>query len=405
MELEERLALFRELVRCGGDIYTWCYDAAGELLESNCPEQDFLGQVFRFLGCRDRMLAHWETRANPITIGSGIGLMWSAAFEQREGRPFRAWVLGPFFYTDVSMKSIEAGFGSYLGLEVSVAWKARLTELLYRLPTVPHLVSTQNLLMLHYCLTGEHLTASDLGTAAMLEPAYLGAGTPGRDRHKVWSTEQALLQMVRNGDLDYKKAFSASQAISNGVQVHTRDPLGQGRVSIIVFCSIVCRAAIEGGLSPEEAYSLGDSYIQSAENARALDELYAVAQTMYDDFIRRVHRCRTNPRLSAPVQKCVDYIELHLTERVRAEDLAAATGYSEYYITQKFREETGYPFTEYAIFAKIERAKVLLREPGRSVQEIADELGFSTRSHFSRCFHRVTGQSPAQYREKIGHET
>lgn len=404
MELEERLALFRELVRCG-EIYTWCYDAAGELLESNCPERDFLGQVFRFLGCRDKMLAHWREHANPITLGSGLGLIWSAAFEQRDGSPFRAWVLGPFFYTDVSIKSIEAGFGAYLGLEVSVAWKARLIDLLYRLPTVPHLVNTQNLLMLHYCLTGERLTASDLGAAAMPEPAGLGTGTPGRDRHKVWSTEQALLQMVRNGDLDYKKALSASQGISNGVQIHTKDPLGQGRVSVIVFCSIVCRAAIEGGLSPEEAYSLGDSYIQSAENARTTDELYAIPLAMYDDFIHRVHRCRTNPRLSAPVQKCVDYIELHLSERVRAGDLAAATGYSEYYITQKFREETGYSFSEYAIFAKIERAKVLLRSTEHTVQEIADELGFATRSHFSRSFRRVTGQSPAQYREKIGHET
>ena len=35
----------------------------------------------------------------------------------------------------------------------------------------------------------------------------------------------------------------------------------------------VCRAAIEGGLSPEEAYALGDSYIQSAENAKTLEDL------------------------------------------------------------------------------------------------------------------------------------
>lgn len=401
MDVEQNLALLRELVRCGGDIYTWCYDAAGELLESNCPEQDFLGQVFAFLGCRDKMLAHWAKHTNPITLGSGIGFVWSAAFEQRDGRPHRAWVLGPFFYTDVSMKSIEAGFGAYLGLEVSVAWKARLTELLYHTPTVPHLVSVQNLLMLHYCLTGERLTASDLGAAVMAEPAYLGGAEPGRDRHKVWSAEQALLQMVRNGDLDYKKALSASQGLSNGVHIHTRDPLGQGRISVIVFCSIVCRAAIEGGLSPEEAYALGDSYIQSAEDARTLDELYAIPLTMYDDFIRRVHRCRTNPRLSTPVQKCVDYIELHLSERIRAEDLAAAAGYSEYYITQKFREEIGYSFTDYAIFAKVERAKVLLRDGDRSVQELADELGFSTRSHFSRCFRRVTGKSPAEYRGKM----
>ena len=44
--------------------------------------------------------------------------------------------------------------------------------------------------------------------------------------------------------------------------------VGQGFIRLmqmlvvpLVFCSIVCRTAMEGGLSPEEAYSLGDAYI------------------------------------------------------------------------------------------------------------------------------------------------
>ncbi len=30
---------------------------------------------------------------------------------------------------------------------------------------------------------------------------------------------------------------------------------------------------------------------------------------MYDDFIRRVHKHRTNPNLSRQIKKCVDYID------------------------------------------------------------------------------------------------
>ena len=68
-----------------------------------------------------------------------------------------------------------------------------------------------------------------------------------------------------------------------------------------------------------------------------MDELMSIPLTMYDDFIRRVHKCRTNPKLSPTVQKCVDYIEMHLSERIRASDLAELVGYGEYYITHKFR--------------------------------------------------------------------
>ena len=62
----------------------------------------------------------------------------------------------------------------------------------------------------------------------------------------------------------------------------------QSKTNIIVFTSLVCRAAIEGGLSPEEAYALGDSYIQSAENAKTLDDLEPVSYT----HLRKAHSIR-----------------------------------------------------------------------------------------------------------------
>ena len=122
---------------------------------------------------------------------------------------------------------------------------------------------------------------------------------------------------------------------------------------------------------------------------------------MYDDFIHRVHSLHANPKLSLPVQKCVDYIEMHLHERIRATDLAGIAGYGEYYLTQKFREETGYSLNDYVKRAKIERARVLLQSTDQSVQEIADSLGFSTRSHFSQSFKQVAGCSPVEYRAQI----
>lgn len=400
MNPAQNMELFRELVRCGSDVYTWCYDADGTLLESTCPDEDLVATAFSLLGCRDRMLAHWEKAATPITLGSGLGLIWGAAFEQKDGKPCRAWVIGPCFYTDIDMKSIYEGFELYIGVEISMAWKHRFVELLYRFPTVPHTVFSRYLLMLHYCAAGERLGISDLGVVDV--PVLPGHPVPAdrRDRYRIWSAEQALLQMVRNGDLDYKEALNTSSMLSDGVPVVSGDPLRRSKISNIVFCSIVCRAAIEGGLSPEEAYTLGDAYIQSCESAKTWDELAAISTSMYDDFIRRVNKCRTNPKYSAAVQKCVDYIEMHLRERIRAADLAAVAGYGEYYTTRKFREETGLSINDYIKFAKVERAKVLLQSTDMEVQEIADSLGFSSRSHFSQSFKQVAGYSPMEYRNQ-----
>lgn len=373
MDVFQNMELFSELIQCGGNIYTWCYNADGSLLQSNCPEAGFLSGAFDLFGCKKKMLDYGSRHTTPVTLGTAIGMTWAAAFEKDGSALKRVWIIGPVFYQDVSLRGIEQG------LQCSIL--------------------NRYVLMMHYCLTGNHLAISDINSEVLVQERNT-VQLPAHDRHKVWMAEQGLLQMVRTGDLNYKQALSASMGISAGVPVRSDDALRQSKTSIIVFTSLVCRAAIEGGLSPEEAYALGDSYIQSAENAKTQDDLDPLALMMYDDFVRRVHKCRTNPNLSQQVQKCVDYIEMNLDKKIRAADIAALVGYTEYYLTHKFKEETGLSVTDYIKFAKIERAKVLLKSTDQTVQDIAAALSFSTRNYFSRIFQEVTGQTPMEYREK-----
>lgn len=398
MDIHEKVSLLQELVACCDSISTWCYDAKGELLFSNCTDETVLNTAFSAFGCRSILMEHTNIWNNPFLLGTSLGLVWGAAFEREDGVLRRFWLLGPVFYATTTKGQIELGYDFYRGLELSVAWKEQFMQAAARLPVVTNVLLGRYLLMLHYCLTGQTLHYSDIVMPTeLLRPAKPAEPTK-RDRYQVYAAERALLDMVRNGDLNYAEAFSSSSLLSSGVPVSGPDPLRQAKSSITVFTSLVCRAAIEGGLSPEEAYSLGDAYIQRAENARSQQELLNLPATMYDDFIHRVHRCRTNPRYSPMVQKCVDYIDLHLEQKIQAADLAAQLGYDDYYITRRFKRETGYSLTNYIKFAKIERAKVLLQSTRLTVQQIADGLGFTTRSYFIQCFKAVTGRTPTAWR-------
>lgn len=403
MDVSQNIELFQELIRCGGKISLWQYDGEGSLLSSNCQDEVIYDTAFSLSGCRARMLAYAAAQDAPVLLGTEMGLIWGAAFEKRDGRLYRAYALGPVFFSDTAFRQIRDGLASYQGAEVSIAWKSRFIESLPQVPVSQHIVFSRYILMLHYCLTGKHLQANDLSVLNAAPgpiPASRQESGSHSDRYLVWNAERALLQMVRNGDLNYKSAFQNSAMISNGVPLRGGAPLRQAKTSVIVFCSIVCRAAIEGGLSPEEAYSLGDAYIQNAESAKGIDELTEIALAMYDDFIQRVHRCRSNPARSDVVQKCCDYIEMNLGEKIRAADLASLAGYSEYYITRKFKEETGYFINDYIKFAKMERAKLLLQSTDLSILEIAGQLGFATRSYFSQAFREITGMTPTQFREQ-----
>ena len=251
MDVSQNIELFRELVRCGGEISLWQYDGEGNLLSSNCPEEAIFDTAFSLSGCRTRMLAYAAAQDAPVVLSTETGLVWGAAFEKRDRQLYRAYALGPVFFSDTAFRQIRDGLASYQGAEVSIAWKSRFLESLPHVPVSQHVVVSRYMLMLHYCLTGKHLQANDLN---ILNSDPAPASDPGayHDRYLIWNAERALLQMVRNGDLNYKTALQNSSMISNGVPLQGGAPLRQAKNSVIVFGSIVCRAAMEGGLSPKE---------------------------------------------------------------------------------------------------------------------------------------------------------
>ncbi len=396
MNVEQNLSLFRELMLCDGGIYSWTYDADGILLSSNCPEEAVLSVAFDAFGCLSKMLAA-SRRDTPVFLNSEIGMVWGAAFEKVEGALYRCHVIGPVFYSNVSADVIYHGFMSRDFSGYSTAWIQTLKNALFRVPTSQYTIFSRNLRMLHYCVTGQRIEISDVFVQD-IQALPSAKQKQLKDRHRVYKAEKAMLEMVKLGDLNYKDALNASMMISNGVGAHTKNPVRDASVSAVVFCSIVCRAAIEGGLSPEEAYSVGDTYIQSALDAVSVDEVSTVCISMYDDFIRRVHRIRENPKYSEPIQRCCDYIEMNIDRNIRAQDLADLVGYTPGYITKRFHKETGFGISDYVKLARIERAKILLTTSDQSIQDISDQLGFTTRNYFTRCFRDVTGLTPKEFR-------
>ena len=181
-----------------------------------------------------------------------------------------------------------------------------------------------------------------------------------------------MLQMVRNGDINYHSVLQSSARLSPGVPIQGQDPLRQMKTSIVVFTTLVSRAAMEGGLSPGDRLSAGGLLYPVGGGLPGFRGALRSRHAMYHDFIYRVHHLRVNPNYSHAIQKCCDYIELSLDRKIRTADLAALVGYTEYYLTEKFKKETGQSVSSYIRYVKVERAKVLLESTDLSVREIAE---------------------------------
>ncbi len=403
---EENLLLLESLLPAGEKFYVWCCSPEGEFIATSCPEREraVLEQAFAVLGGREKLIRYAEDPGNthPQIIGSPIGMQWALSYESERSRKL-IFVIGPVFYAAPTERQLRVALRPYTHSRENAAWARAFFALLPELPVLSYAIFSRYVLLVHNMLTGQQLGLDALSgeSERQPEPSLPEPEAELRDRDKVYLAARAMLQMVRNGDINYYNVFQGSVRLSPGVPIQGQDPLRQIKTSIVVFTTLVSRAAMEGGLSPEVAYALGDSYIQSAEDCRDSGELGALANAMYHDFIYRVHHLHVNPGYSHAIQKCCDYIELSLDRKIRTADLAALVGYSEYYLTEKFRQETGQSVSSYIRYAKVERAKVLLESGDLSIREIAERLAFNTVNYFIQSFRETTGYTPAQYRKKF----
>ena len=402
MTVDEKLELFEQQIQCGTVVYTWYYDGNGQLLRSNCPDEGVLGTAFSLFGCKEDMYRCAGSATRPVMLGSPLGDTWYADFERSGDTIHRAVVIGPIMVTSVPRSEIERLVRKMRmdeALVMSLTTQQELLRAMERIPVVTSTVARQYALMLHYCLTGEKIGDSDVVISAR-NVLFETGKIQKKDRYKVWIYEQGLMRMVREGDLNYKLAMENSSAVSDGVAITSKDPLRQAKTSMTVFISLCVRAAIEGGLTPEVAYALGDDYIQSVEDSKSVAEVAAISMPMYDDFVRRVHNCRVNPNLSKPIQIICDYIEQNAEGDLSIETLSQRVGYADYYLTRKFKEEVKTSLNHYIKIVRVERAKFYLGCTDESVQEIADKLRFCSRSYFGEAFRSIVGCSPAEYRQK-----
>ena len=84
------------------------------------------------------------------------------------------------------------------------------------------------------------------------------------------------------------------------------------------------------------------------------------------------------------------------------ESLADLATMSRSAFAERFAETFGRSPMSLVHDVRMQRAAQLLRQGMLSIDEVADRVGFSSRSHFSQAFKKHSGVSPARFREAVG---
>lgn len=178
------------------------------------------------------------------------------------------------------------------------------------------------------------------------------------------------------------------------------NPITNLRYHFVVTAAMLARFCMEGGMAMEEAFSLSDEYIRRMDCCNNMAEIVYVHDQMALDYVCRMRNLKKNAASSQQVAEAIDYIYVHIMERVTINDLAAAVCVSPAHLSRIFKQETGISVSEYIRQRKIDMAKNLLRFSSYDFADIAAMLAYSSQSHFIQHFRSQVGMTPKAYRDK-----
>jgi len=216
--------------------------------------------------------------------------------------------------------------------------------------------------------------------------------------HLTFEKEFAFYNAVKDGNLNEVRRLMVSLH-NEQLGCLSDNPLCNLKYHLIITIALITRFCIEGGMLPENAYTLSDVYIRKldkCENEMEIDRLHEVVIT---DYTKKMKKLKKETVFSKPVIQVMDYVYEHLHEKIKLGELAESLGLNKTYLCGLFKKETGMTIGEYSMKRRLEAAQNMLVFSDYSSVDISNYFAFSSHSHFISAFKKETGMTPKQYRE------
>ena len=211
-----------------------------------------------------------------------------------------------------------------------------------------------------------------------------------------YDKEKALYTKVRSGDV------LGSKELLNEILGHIFFAEG-GNLNIIKsrvveLCSILSRAAVEGGASIDQIFKTNNDFINELSTADNIEELSFWLLKVLDVFTENVLNIADSKNKEL-MEMALHYIHQNFSCDISLTSVAEEVHLNATYFSTLFKAETGVSFTRYINDIRIDEAKHLLSSTNSSILEIAIGTGFEDQGYFSKVFRRLTGVTPTQYRK------
>lgn len=222
--------------------------------------------------------------------------------------------------------------------------------------------------------------------------------------HVEYSHEYGYYENVAQGRLDEVRKVLADP---NDISMYESGQYGRLsnnrlrniRYHFVVSTALITRLCVEKGLERELAYTLSDLYIGKMDLLADERSIIKLHNEMLLDFTGKMAEQPRKNIYSIKVIKAMDYIYANRTKRFTVQAMAQELGVDRSSLSTAFHRETGMTVTGFIRKEKLKAAANMLRFSDYTYSEIAEYFGFSSQSHFIKCFKEEYGVTPKEYRQ------
>ncbi|KRE29694.1 helix-turn-helix domain-containing protein [Paenibacillus sp. Soil522] len=314
-------------------------------------------------------------------------------------------IFGPSAYSDISVDAITGFLNDY---NVPANLKEAARDYYCSLPIISGFKLLHASVLLYYLIYGKELNTLDVlhHRALFSEDEHvrferhidknLSDQRETTALHHDVELEKQLFQSIKEGRTEKLRELANFDPKNLGILSKSSYLRSQKNIAIAGI-TLATRAAMEGGLHSEIAYTMSDLYIQHMEELTDIQSVVKHRTEAMIAFAERVKQSRSE-KYSRVVAECQKYIYNHIYEELTVATLAEKVRLNANYLSQLFKKEVGIPIHSYIMREKVEEAKKLLTASELSLSEICARLNFYDQSHFTKIFKKLTGVTPKQFR-------
>jgi two-component system response regulator YesN len=210
--------------------------------------------------------------------------------------------------------------------------------------------------------------------------------------------EKELLGQVRLGDRAGARAML--NEILGEIFLYNAGNLDVIKARVLELVVVISRAAVEGGARLERMLGMNFTLLTGILSIASFDELCMMIRNTLDTMLDNVYETR-NVKNAEMLGTVLRYIRENYGRPITLDDAARSVFLSPFYLSHTFKDELGITFIEYITRVRIEEAKKLLSDKSRSMQSIAEAVGYDDASYFSKVFKKNMGVTPNRYRAGI----